>query len=68
MNVNKTEFMITIKESRDMLVTWEHMSSNLKQVEGFKYLGSTMSQKGGCEVEVESMIKASWGKWKEYQV
>ena len=65
MNVNKTEFMITIKEGRDMLVTWENRSFDLKQVQGFKYLGSTMSQKGGCEVEVESRIKASWGKWKE---
>ena len=24
-----------------------------------------MSQKGDCEVEVESRMKASWGKWKE---
>ena len=37
----------------------------MKQVESFRYLGSTLSYKGGCEVEVESRIKAAWQKWRE---
>ena len=34
-------------------------------MEKFKYLESTLSQGGGCEAEVESRIKAAWGKWRE---
>ena len=28
-------------------------------------MGSTLNQEGGCEADVESRIKAVWGKWRE---
>ena len=65
MNVNKTEVMVSSKEGGDRIAIQDIRGSDIKQVEKFKYLGSTLSQEGGCEAEVESRIKAAWGKWRE---
>ena len=64
-NVEKTEVMVSSKEGGDRIAVQESRGSVIKQVEKFKYLGSTLSQEGGCEAEVESRIKAAWGKWRE---
>ena len=37
----------------------------LKQVNCFKYLGSLVADRGGCEKEVQLRVNASWLKWKE---
>jgi len=37
----------------------------LKQTETFKYLGSVMNAKGGCEHNVKNRIKVDWLKWKD---
>ena len=37
----------------------------LKQVESFKYPGSMINNKGGCEQEVQARVSASWMKWRE---
>ena len=37
----------------------------LKQVKSFKYLGSLINNKGGCEKEVQARVSASWMKWRE---
>src|SRR6218665_607365 len=31
----------------------------------FKYLGSVMNAKDGCEQDVKNRIKAAWQKWKD---
>ena len=64
-NVEKTEVMVSSKEGGDRVAIQEIRGSVIRQVETFRYLGSTLSQGGGCEVEVESRIKAAWGKWRE---
>ena len=64
-NVDKTEVMVNSKEGRDRIVIQEVRGSELKQVEKFKYLGSTLDHTGGCEADVENRIKAAWAKWKE---
>ena len=64
-NVDKTEVMVSSKEGGDRIAIQENRGSVIKQVEKFKYLGSTLSQDGGCETDVDSRIKAAWGKWRE---
>lgn len=64
-NMNKTEVLVSSREDRDRIVIQERRGSIIKQVEKFKYLGSTLSQEGGHEAEVDSRIKAAWGKWRD---
>ncbi|XP_064080581.1 uncharacterized protein LOC135197441 [Macrobrachium nipponense] len=47
-NVNKAKVLVSCREDR---------GRTLIQVEKFKYLGSTLSQEGGCEAEVDSLYK-----------
>ena len=43
-----------------------HMEgSQLKRVEDFKYLGSTVQMDGGTEKEVAKRIQAGWGAWRK---
>ena len=65
MNVNKTEVMVNSKEGRDRIVVYDNRGSIIKQMERFGYLGSTFSQVGGCEAEIEGRVKAAWGTWRE---
>lgn len=37
----------------------------ITQVEKYKYLGSTLTESGGCETEAEEGITAGWRKWRE---
>ena len=37
----------------------------LKQVDEFKYLGSTVQQSGGSEREVAKRIQAGWAAWRK---
>ena len=46
--------MVCSKEGRDRIAIYESRGSVVKLVENFKYLGSTLSQEGGCEPEVEN--------------
>ncbi|XP_064116711.1 uncharacterized protein LOC135222554 [Macrobrachium nipponense] len=64
-SVNKTEVMVSGWEDRGRIVMQEGRNSNTIQAETFRYLGSTLSQEGACETEVNSRIKAAWGKWRE---
>ncbi|XP_068246709.1 uncharacterized protein [Palaemon carinicauda] len=61
-NMDKTETMVNSNEGRDL---HESRDAVIKQVELFRYQGSTINQEGGCEVEVENRIKAAWGKLQE---
>ena len=64
-NMDKTEVMVSSKKGRDRLAIQDSRGSIIKEVEKFRYLGSTLNQEGGCEADVESRIKAAWGKWRE---
>jgi hypothetical protein len=63
-NANKTETMVCSKEDESVAIT-DSKGNILKQVETFKYLGSTVNAKGGCEEDVKNRIKAAWQKWKD---
>ncbi|XP_064103437.1 uncharacterized protein LOC135213391 [Macrobrachium nipponense] len=61
-NLNETEVLMSSGEDRGSIVIQGRRGLIIKQVEKFKYLGSTLSQEGGCEAEVDSKIKAAWWK------
>ncbi|XP_068217865.1 uncharacterized protein [Palaemon carinicauda] len=64
-NVDQTEVMMSNREGKDREAIHEKRGSFVKQVKQFKYLGSTISQDGGCEAEDKNKIIAAWGKWRE---
>lgn len=37
----------------------------MPQVKKFKYLGSVLTERGGCEMEAKARVKAGWVKWRE---
>ena len=51
----------------EQLKVTDNRGNNLKQVETFRYLGSIVNAKGGCEEDVKHRIKAAWQKWKELE-
>ena len=63
-NAKKSEVMVSSKVRSDVQVR-DVRGEEIKQVVKFKYLGSTLVESGGCEVEVEERIKAAWRKWRE---
>ncbi|XP_068206509.1 uncharacterized protein [Palaemon carinicauda] len=64
-NVDKTEATVSSKEGRVWIAIHGSRDWVIKVVEEFRYLGSTISQEGGCEAGVENRIIAAWGKWRE---
>jgi hypothetical protein len=52
-------------KTEDVLVVRDRDGHALKQVETFKYLGSMLNAKGGCEVDVRNRKKAAWQKWRD---
>ena len=64
-NARKTEVMACCKEGGQQVVIRDARENTLQQVQSFKYLGSTLTETGGCEKEVKERIKSGWSKWKE---
>ena len=64
-NVGKTEVMISSRGGREDLHIRTTAGEELKQTTSFKYLGSVISEEGGCELEVRQRIKAGWAKWRQ---
>ena len=64
-NVGKTEVMISSRGGREDLHIRTTAGEELKQTTSFKYLGSVISEEGGCEQEVRQRIKAGWAKWRQ---
>ncbi len=56
--------MCNKKEDEKVTIRDRH-GEELKQVNCFKYLGSLVADRGGCEKKVQSRMNASWLKWKE---
>ena len=61
----RSEGMVCKREDNLDLNVVDKRNERLKQVEKFSYLGSTTSDKGGCEKDVAERIRLAWGKWRE---
>src|SRR5688572_6520992 len=62
-NINKTEAMVCSKTHEKRMV--KDIAENVvKQTETFKYLGSAINAKRGCEQDVRSRIKTAGQKWR----
>ena len=68
MNAKKTETMVCSKNGEEQVNSRDMHGEELKQVKSFKYLGSLINNKGGCEKEVQTRVSASWMKWREVTV
>ena len=64
-NTGKTEVMSSSPEPVVMNIL-DRDGVVLKQVKIFKYLGFTLSEKGGSQEAVKARISAAWMKWKEF--
>ena len=64
-NIRKTEVMLSSREGREDLHVMSGDRGELKQATSFKYLGSVISEEGGCDLEVRQRIKAAWAKWRQ---
>ena len=63
-NTTKTEVMTSTRIYKDMNVV-DNNNIVLKQVDGFKYLGVMLSEKGGSGMAMRAQVNAAWLKWKE---
>ena len=63
-NAGKTESMVCSKMDEPLIFT-DCRRNILKQVETFKYLGSYVNAKGGCEEDVKHRFTVAWQKWKD---
>ena len=57
--------MLSSRDGREDLNVMSGAGEELKQVTSFKYLGSVISEEGGCDLEVRQRIKAAWAKWRQ---
>ena len=64
-NIRKTEVMLSSRDGREDLNVMSGAGEELKQVTSFKYLGSVVSEEGGCDLEVRQRNKAAWAKWRQ---
>ena len=63
-DAKKTEVMVCTRYVRGADMS-DRKKYILKQAETFKYLGSLISEKGGCEEYVPNRVGPVWGKWRE---
>ena len=59
LNTAKTEAMVSIK-ARENINVVDRLDNDLKQTEASKYLGSTLSEKGNCQAEVQARVNVAW--------
>ena len=64
-NIRKTEVMLSSREGREELHVMSGNGGELEQATSFKYLGSVISEEGGCDLEVRQRTKAAWAKWRQ---
>ena len=63
-NTGKTEVMVSSLKGTTAAIK-DNKGTTLKQVETFKYLGTTFNQKGGSEEAIRARVRAAWAKWRE---
>src|SRR6266853_4742151 len=64
MSGKKTEVLASCKEGGEVVNIIDKNDKVLKQVDHFKYLGSGIGERGGCEDAVRERIAAAWLKWR----
>ena len=65
MNTTKTEVLVSAKGEGNRAVIKDRCNKEIKQVEKFCYLGTTISETGGGREEVKMRVKRAWGEWRE---
>ncbi|KAK3525642.1 hypothetical protein QTP70_002551 [Hemibagrus guttatus] len=60
---NKTEYMCV--NEREGSGTVRLQSEEVKKVQEFKYLGSTVQSNGECGKEVKKRVQAGWNRWRK---
>ncbi|KAK3565343.1 hypothetical protein QTP86_006571 [Hemibagrus guttatus] len=60
---SKTEYMCVNERERSGTVRLQ--GEEVKKVQEFKYLGSTVQSNGECEKEVKKRVQAGWNGWKK---
>ena len=53
------------KEGQEKTKILDRKGEEMPQVKKFKYLGSVLNERGGCEMEIKARVKAGWEKWRE---
>lgn len=61
-NRTKTEYLSFMDESAGSVAM---QGNNLKRVENFKYLGSTVAENGELDSEITHRVQAGWKNWKK---
>ena len=64
-NSDKSEVMVCRKSGDEELQIQDANGQTLNQVKQFRYLGSVLQDRGGCEKEVKERVKSAWQKWRE---
>ena len=62
-SLSKTEYMCV--NERDPSRTVRLQGAEVKKVEDFKYLGSTVHSNGKCGKEVKRHVQAGWNRWRK---
>ena len=63
-NIGKTEVMVSSRRVTKANIKDSH-GTNLRQVNKFKYLDNTISEKEGPEEAVKARVSAAWSKWRD---
>ena len=63
-NTGKTEVMVSGRSNKTAHIK-DGEGKELKQVDYFKYLGVTISARGGSETAVRARVRTAWEKWRE---
>ena len=61
MNTRKTEVLVSAKGEGNRAVIKNRQNQEIKQVEKFCYLGTTISETGGSREEVQMRVNRAWG-------
>ena len=56
--------MVCSKNGEEQVNIKDAHGEDMKQVKCFKYLGSPINNKEGCEKEIQARVCASWKKWR----
>ena len=65
MNATKSEVLVIGGGVQENINIVDRRGKHLKQVEKFKYLGTTLVSEGGCEQAVKDRVSTAWARWRE---
>ena len=64
-NAKKTQVLLSVRKESESVNTYDRSGVKLSQVNHFRYLGSVISENGGCLDDVKTRVRAAWSKWKD---